>query len=134
MKNLVAITALVIGVLLLLVPRYILPACEFAGFSRMHCSDTAQAEHVIGILLILAGGVTLLVRLKWIPLAGAILSVILFGIAIWLPVTYGYCLNPKMPCNYGMVPAIRFISVIGILIMIGAIIPLARSYGRKGSS
>jgi hypothetical protein len=133
MKKLVVITALVCGMLLFLLPKYILPACEYAGYSRMHCSDTAQAENVVGILLMLAGGMTLLVKSKRMPLAGAIILVILFGIAFWLPDKFGYCLSPRMPCNYGMVPAIRFMSVIGILIMIGAIFTMVKSYRKKGS-
>jgi len=100
----------------------------------MHCSDTALAENVIGGLLMLAGGLILLVRSKWMPLAVAILSAVLFGLAFWIPGIYGFCLSPRMPCNYGMVPAIRFISVIGFLIMNGAIIALASSYAKKGSS
>ncbi len=134
MKKLVAITALVSGMLFFLVPRYILPACEYAGYSRMHCSDTAQAENVIGVLLMLAGGATLLVKSTRMSSFSAILSIILFGLAFWLPDKFGYCLSPRMPCNYGMVPAVRFISVIGILIMIGAIFIMVKSYRKKGSS
>jgi hypothetical protein len=62
MKKLVAVTAIASGLLLLLVPRYILPACEYLGHPKMHCSDTAHAEYVVGILLIVLGGATAYLR------------------------------------------------------------------------
>ena len=134
MKKLVAFTSLVSGILFILIPRYILPACEFAGFSRMHCSDTAHAEQVIGALLIAVSGITFLAKSATMPLIGAILSAVVFGIAFWLPEKFGYCLSPRMPCHYGMVPAIRFLSAIGILAMAGFVFGIARSSRKKGSS
>jgi Domain of unknown function (DUF4418) len=133
MKMVVAITTLVCGILFLLVPRYVLPACEYSGFARMHCSDTAQAEQVLGAVLIVVSLITFLVKSRMMPLVSAILSTIVFGIAFWLPDKFGYCLSPKMPCHYGMVPAVRFISIIGILIMIGVVFSIARSSRKKGS-
>ena len=134
MKLVVAITALVCGLFFVLVPRYVLPACEYAGYTRMHCSDTAQAEQVAGAVLIVVFGMTILVKSKMMPLVGAILSSIVFVIAFWLPDKFGYCPSPRMPCHYGMVPAVRFISIIGILIMIGAMFIIIRSSRKKGSS
>ena len=134
MKMVVAITALVYGILFFLVPRYVLPACEFAGYSRMHCSDTAQAEQVAGAVLIAVSGTTFLVKSKTMPLISAVLQTIIFLIAFWLPDKFGYCLSPRMPCHYGMVPAVRFLSIIGILIMIGAMFIIIRSSRKKGSS
>jgi len=133
MKKAVSITALLCGVLFLLVPRYILPACEYEGYARMHCSDTAQAEYVIGALLILTGALTLLLKAPVMPLVGAICSCILFGLAFWLPDKFGYCQSPRMPCNYGMVPAVRFLSIAGILMMIGAVAGIINSHRKKGS-
>jgi len=134
MRKLVAITALAGGILFFLVPRYILPACEFAGFPRMHCSDTAQAEWVVGAMLIVVSCMTFFIRSGKMPLAGAILSILVFGLAYWLPDKFGYCQSPRMPCHYGMVPAVRFLSILGILIMIGAVFIIVKSYGKKGSS
>jgi hypothetical protein len=68
------------------------------------------------------------------PLIGAILSAIVFGISFWLPDKFGYCLSPRMPCHYGMVPAVRFLSVIGILTMTGVVFSIAKSSRKKGSS
>jgi len=55
MKKLVAITALISGLLLIVVPRYVLPACEYEGYARMHCSDTARAEYFSGMTLMAIG-------------------------------------------------------------------------------
>ena len=134
MRKLVAITTLASGILFLLVPRYILPACEFVGFPRMHCSDTAQAERVVGAMLLVVSCLTFFVKSKKMPLAGAILSILVLGLAYWIPDEFGYCQSPSMPCHYGMVPAVRFLSILGILIMIGAVFIITRSYGKKGSS
>lgn len=134
MRKLVAITTLSGGILFFLVPRYILPACEFAGFPRMHCSDAAQAERIVGAMLIVVSCMTFFIKSKNMPLTGAILSIPVFGLAYWLPDIFGYCQSPRMPCHYGMVPAVRFLSIIGILVMIGAVFIIAKSYGKKGSS
>ncbi len=134
MKKVVALTALVGGILFILVPRYILPACEYTGHSRMHCSDTAEAEQAAGAVLIVVSAMTFLVKSARMPLISAIFSMIVFGIAFWLPDKFGYCLSPRMPCNYGMVPAVRFLSITGLLTMIGVVFSIARSYRKKGSS
>ena len=134
MKKLVALTSLISGILLILVPRYILPACEYEGFPRMHCSDTAQAEYIVGALLVALGALTFLIKHANIAAISSVAAFILYGIAFWLPAKLGYCQSSRMPCNYGMVPGIRFIAVAGILIMAGAMIGLARSYRRKGLS
>jgi len=134
MKKMVALTSLTSGILLILVPRYILPACEYEGFSRMHCSDTAQAEYVVGALLVVLGALTFFVKHAWTPALAAAAAIILYCVAIWLPAKIGYCQSSRMPCNYGMVPGIRFIAMTGILIMVAAMIGMARSYRKKGIS
>jgi hypothetical protein len=132
MKRLTGITAIVSGVLLIAVPRYILPACEYKGLSRMHCSDTAQAELVVGALFILAGAIVLLMKKSWATLAGGCLSVALAVSAYTMPNTFGFCHSTKMPCNYGMVPAIRLISVVSGLVAATAVIMLALRARKKG--
>ena len=134
MKRLVAITTLVSGILLILVPRYLRPACEYEGFPRMHCSDTALAEYIVGALLVLIGGLMFFAKSPSLVIAGASTAFVLYGISVWLPDKYGYCQSPRMPCNYGMVPGIRFIAAAGALIMIGAVIGLLRTTRKKGNS
>jgi hypothetical protein len=132
MKNLAAITALVGGLLLILVPRYILPACEYEGYARMHCSDTAQAEYAAGALLMAIGFIIFFIRNRAAVVTSAAAALIVFGVSFWLPAMFGYCLSPKMPCHYGMVPGIRFLSAVGLFITIIALIALAKSIKRKG--
>jgi Domain of unknown function (DUF4418) len=132
MKRLLAITALASGVLLLLVPRYILPACEYEGYAHMHCSDTARAEYIIGIALMVVGASAFFTKSSKLQFLEAVAATILYGVSYWLPDTIGYCQNPRMPCNYGMVPGIRFIAVVGILVMIGVMAGLAKKLRTKG--
>jgi hypothetical protein len=134
MRKFVAITALVSGILLLLTPRYILPACEYEGYAHMHCSDTALAEFIVGIALILIGGVSFVLKTTKLTAFSAIGCLILYGISYWLPDKIGYCQNPRMPCNYGMVPGIRFIAVVGMLLMVVALAAIAKSYRSKGKA
>ncbi len=133
MKKLVSITAIIGGILLILVPRYILPACEFEGFPHMHCSDTAHAEQIAGTIL-MAIGIAMFFFKRPVPMiSSVVVACIVFGISFWLPDKIGYCLSPRMPCHYGMVPGIRFIDVIGSVIMIIGLIALSKTYRKKGN-
>jgi len=133
MKKLIGLTALIGGFLLLVTPRYILPACEYEGFKRMHCSDTAAAEFVSGALLMAVGALTLAIKLKNTALVGAGTALALFVVAYILPDKFGYCMSSNMPCHYGMVPGIRFIAVAGGLIVFGAFIGVVRHLRKKGT-
>ncbi|HWR73278.1 MAG TPA: DUF4418 family protein [Nitrospirota bacterium] len=131
MKKLISITILVAGLLLLVVPRYILPACEYEGFSRMHCSDTAAAEFIIGALMLVTGGIAFAVRKPWLVVIAGAVACALLALAFFMPEVYGYCANRKMPCHYGMVPGIRFIAVLlSLILMIGTAL-LARDILRR---
>ena len=131
MKKLIAITILIGGFLLLVVPRYILPACEYEGFSRMHCSDTAVAEFIIGALLLVTGGIAFAVKRPWLVVISAAAACVLLSLAFFMPEVYGYCANRKMPCHYGMVPGIRFIAVLLSLILMTGAVLLARDIRRR---
>lgn len=133
MKKLVGLTALIGGLLLVVTPRYILPACEYEGFARMHCSDTARAEIVAGALLMAVGVMTLVIKWKRAALAGAGAALALFAAAYVLPDKFGYCMSSRMPCNYGMVPGVRFIAVVGGIIAIIALTGAIKQLGKKGS-
>ena len=72
MKNLMAITMIVSGLLLLLIPRYILPACEYEGFSAMRCSDTPRAEYLAGAFLMVLGRPSfLLASIRALPISAS---------------------------------------------------------------
>ncbi len=134
MKKLIAITAIVSGILLLVVPRFILPACEYLGHPKMHCSDTARAEFVVGALLIVLGIASALLRLKAAGIVCSGISIILYVVAFRLPDIFGYCRSTQMPCNYGMVPGIRFIAVVSAVIMFIAVMGLVKTLRKKGNS
>ncbi len=137
MKKLIPLTAIASGILLRLVPRYILPACEYVPGHPpgMHCSDTARAEYVVGAILIVLGLVTAFLKAK--PAAGFIASaasIVLYIVAFLLPDRLGYCHSSRMPCNYGMVPGIRFVAVVSAVIMSIALLRLVKSSRKKGNS
>jgi hypothetical protein len=135
MKRLIAVTALMSGILLILVPRFILPVCEYRGFpSGMHCSETARTEYVVGALLAVAGIGAFLLKSARTAIIGASASIILCIAAYLIPDIYGFCHSSRMPCNYGTVPAIRFIAIISGILMVVAIISLVKSTRRKGNT
>jgi hypothetical protein len=134
MKKVIAVTAVASGILLLLLPRYILPACEYLGHPAMHCSDTARAEYVVGALLIALGVAAAILKLKATGIVCSGVSIILYVVAFRLPDIFGYCRSTQMPCNYGMVPGVRFVSVLSAIIMAIAFIGAVKSYRKKGRS
>ncbi len=134
MKKLIGITAFIGGVLLVLIPRYIFPACEYLGRPAMHCSDTARAEYLIGALLLLTSGTTFFLKSDRAVIMSASAVLVLSIFAGMAPDKYGYCHSTMMACNYGMAPSIRFIAVLMAIMMIGVIISCVRSYRKKGKA
>lgn len=100
----------------------------------MHCSDTARAEYVVGALLLMVGIGAILLKSTRTAISGAAVSIILYIVAFLLPEIYGYCRSSRMPCNYGTVPGIRLIVIIGGIIMVIAIISVVRSTRKKGNT
>ncbi len=97
----------------------------------MHCSDTAKAEYLVGAILMAIGGISFFSK-KNIAVVVAAVSCIIYAVAFWLPDKIGYCHSTRMPCNYGMVPGIRFISIAGALIMVVAFAGMWRKSRKKG--
>lgn len=131
MKRTAGVIALIGGLLLVLVPRFILPVCEFEGYQPMHCSDTAHAELYVGILLAGAGIAVLLLRRPGVVLIALFAAVGLSAAALALPEIYGYCKSQKMPCNYGTVPAIRLIAAATALAAVIASVSVVKQLLRK---
>lgn len=103
------------GLMLALVPRYILPVCEYQGYNPMSCSNTAVAEMFAGSLVMTASIALLFLRgtgsLRWLSLA-----ILVSGISVlWIPEAIGYCRSDRMPCNYATVPVLRLLGVLLIL-------------------
>lgn len=97
------------GALVLFIPRFILPVCEFQGFAPMTCSHTGTAEMFMGGVMATASlGIffskaTEAARWPALSALAAGLSVLL------IPDAIGYCHSTRMPCNYGTVPALRLV-------------------------
>lgn len=133
MRVLAAIAAVVGGVILLAVPRFVFPSCEQIGRGRMHCTDAAHAEYVIGALLLLAGVSLLLLRRRAAAVAAAGVATVLCVGAFVAPSYTRYCANPDMPCHYGMVPSVRFTAGAVGLVELAALVGLARVRLREGA-
>jgi hypothetical protein len=105
----------VLGALVSLTPRYILPVCEFYGKQRMACSYTGEAELFVGLIMVSISLAAFLSKvketLKWLMFVAffAGLSVIL------IPEVLGYCPSPNMPCHYGTVPLLRLLGGLSVL-------------------
>jgi len=104
------------GLMLVLVPSYILPVCEYQGFSPMSYSHTAVAEMFTGfIVMALSAGLVFSrgrENLRWfsLPAFAAGISV------LWIPREIGYCHSSAMPCNYASTPVLRLLGVLIILV------------------
>ncbi len=127
MKKLVAATGIAAGLLLAIVPRWILPPCSHEGLPRFHCADTARAEIVVGLLLAASGVLALAWSRGRLVAANAAGSGALLVAAWFLPDVYGYCPSPRMPCHYGTVPAVRLVAALGAVALVVGGVALARA-------
>ena len=127
MKIFAGAAAMLGGVLLLVVPRFVFPACEYLGRGRMHCTDAAHGEFVVGGLLIAAGAALLLLKTGTASILAAAVAVLLCAAAFFVPAYTRYCANPDMACHYGMVPSIRFIAVAVGVVEAAALTGLVRA-------
>ncbi|MDH4162473.1 MAG: DUF4418 family protein [Nitrospirota bacterium] len=131
MKRAAGILAVIGGILLILAPRFILPVCEYSGYQPMHCSDTARAELYAGIAIICAGTAVLALHRHSLVVMALLAVIGVSSAALALPQIYGYCKSPKMPCNYGTVPAIRLTAVIIAAFAIIALLSYVKQLLRK---
>jgi hypothetical protein len=131
MKTAAAVVAAVAGALLLVIPRFVFPACEYLGRGRMHCTDAAHGEFVLGGLLVVSAVALFAARPGAAAIAAAATAVLLCAAAFVVPHFTRYCVNPDMPCHYGMVPSIRFIAVVAGLAELAALVGLARQGARR---
>ena len=134
MRRLNGVAALAGGALLVVVPRWVLTACEYHGFPRMHCSDTAHAEMLVGAGLVLVGVAALLATRPRAAVAAGVLVLALCAAAFALPERIGYCHSPHMPCTYGMVPGVRFIAGVTAAAVLLGLVGTVRGARRKGAA
>lgn len=127
-KVLGVVTAL-IGILVIVVPKYILPVCEYQGKLMetkmgmsipMKCSWTAQSELGIGLVIIVAALALIFSRQVETRKMVSVILVALGIVVILLPTTLiGVCPNPMMLCHAGALPALELLG--GLLIIVTAI-------------
>lgn len=131
MRIIAAVAALLAGGLLLVIPRFVFPACEYLGRGRMHCTDAAHGEFIVGGLLVAAGAALLLLKAGTASIFTAAFAVLLCAAAFFVPAYTRYCANPEMACHYGMVPSIRFIAVAVGVVEVAALAGLVRESRRR---
>jgi hypothetical protein len=131
MKTFAAVAAILGGALLLVIPRFVFPACEYLGRGRMHCTDAAHGEFIVGGLLVAAGAALLSLRAGTASICAAAVAVLLCAAAFFVPAYTRYCANPDMACHYGMVPSIRFIAVAVGVVEVAALTGLVRESRRR---
>jgi hypothetical protein len=104
------------GIMVILVPRFILPVCEYQGYSPMACSRTAVAEMLSGAIVVAAAVGLFFLKsaesLRWLSLAALMTG----ASVILIPEAVGYCHSSRMPCNYGTIPVLRLLGVLIILL------------------
>ena len=88
----------------------------------------------MGVLLIVLGSMAAFLPSRGVDLVCAAISDVLYIIAFLLPDKIGYCHSSQMPCNYGMVPGVRFVAIVSAIIMSFALIRLVKLYRKKGNS
>jgi hypothetical protein len=130
-KTAAAVAALLGGILLLVIPRFVFPTCEALGRGRMHCTDLAHGEYAAGALLAAAGALLLALRPGAAALGAAALALLVCVAAFFVPAYTRYCSNPDMPCNYGMAPSVRFVAALAGLVEAASVASLLRARSRR---
>lgn len=116
MNRIFAVLFFLTGLMVLLVPRFILPVCEYQGYSPMACSHTAVAEMFMGVI-VMAAAIGLFFSsgsdgLRWLSF-----TTLASGVSvIWIPQAIGYCHSGQMPCNYATIPVLRLLGALTVLI------------------
>lgn len=105
-----------IGLLVVLVPRYILPVCEYQGYKEMSCSHTGISEMFMGVI-VMAASVGMFFSKTSDTLRWSAFTIFFAGISvIVIPEAIGYCHSSRMPCNYGTIPVLRLLG--GLIILL----------------
>lgn len=118
-QKMIGIVLFLMGLMVVLVPRYILPVCEYQGYSKMACSYTALSEMFMGITVMVSSLGIFFSKSgesqRWLAL-----TLITSGTSVLLiPVVIGYCHSSNMPCNYGTIPVLRLAGILIILVSLG---------------
>lgn len=98
-----------LGLLTVVIPRYILPVCEFNGYPAMFCSDAALYEAWVGSGIMFISLLIPLIPARLVRILFSILILAAGALVLFIPRMTGFCRNPSMPCNYGTIPALRLL-------------------------
>lgn len=110
------IMLLLMGLLVVLVPMYIFPVCEYQGHPEMTCSRTGIAEMFMGAI-VMTSALGLILSKTPEALRWTAITTFVAGISVVLaPEAIGYCHSSRMPCNYGTVPVLRLLG--GLIILL----------------
>lgn len=126
MKNRIAtaVINLISGLLFLIGPYTIFKVCPTEEMV-MTCHWSVRAEAGIGILLIISAILYFLSEVKTTRLLLSIQAAGIYIVGILIPsILIGGCKNKDMPCKSLTFPSFYFISVLGLVYLIGNILYL----------
>lgn len=143
-RVIISLVFVVLGLLVILVPTYLLPVCApmevispvvnvqapaHVTVKYMKCHWTGQAEMGIGAVIMALGLLMLLSRSACVRL-GLSLSVICVAmLAAAIPtVLIGVCPGEMMPCHMGTLPALLLLSGLLVVIALINVLYLNRSH------
>lgn len=143
-RVIISLVFVVLGLLVILVPTYLLPVCApmevispvvnvqtpaHVTVKYMKCHWTGQAEMGIGAVIMALGLLMLLSRSACVRL-GLSLSVICVAmLAAAIPtVLIGVCPGEMMPCHMGTLPSLLLLSGLLVVIALINVLYLSRSH------
>ena len=99
------------GVLLALVPFYILPVCEIGGgMSPMRCHWTGSVLTGFGVFFVVVGTLQLPWRDNGVRIGISVMTVCAAILGGFVPAhLVGMCTSPAMPCRTGTYPAVMIL-------------------------
>ena len=113
-KRIIAIIAIVLGLLAAIGPRTIFPVCN--GAMKMRCYNTAQAELVVGLLAVVLGtGLAFLTNKKLSVILSVIEGILGLFIVLIPTVIIGVCGSPMMHCVSVTNPALIVTGILEIV-------------------
>ncbi len=116
-----AVVIFLSGIMVMIIPRFILPVCTYKGFFvttasganiPMKCHYAMISEVLLGTILVLTGLIFFFVssRQSIMALSGLVgwISILIIMVPVYFP---GVCGNMKMPCYNGTRPGLMFAGV-----------------------
>ncbi|WP_276902345.1 DUF4418 family protein [Frischella perrara] len=127
-KYLVAILISLIGLLIILVPTFLLPVCSpievingdmhnHTSYKFMKCHWTSQAEIGIGSVILVIGIFMLLMKSHLVRLGMSLSLIVIALLVAAIPtVLIGVCPGETMACHIGTLPGLLLLSMTLLII------------------